>query len=338
MMDCAWSLQDSLLELSLRQFTVVCDIPSMFAISRKERSFGRSPRLHLALGLICLGSLAHAQYSVVVNDVGWSTASYNWNHVGSFTSLASFGSATATVTPGDNTGTATAAAASVSGNGPDYPHNPNTFDALSSSVDLASVSTAMSSYDTGTDGVYTGNDGGTTYAQMNDHLTFNVGGANGSTQTVIGYTYTVAGYMRQSGSYADGHGEALGSWSLTNGIVASGFTDIKLDSSSGYQPYVNGTTGTGTFDSNTPELFIETGTFTITGPSVGADFSMLFQSWDYNGMDEGYGSNLQFTLPSNVTISSSSGVFASTPVPEPCTLLALLAGSAAILRKRRHSR
>ncbi len=294
----------------------------------KMRYFG------VVAGAAMLASLAEAQY-VYVNVSGWSNASYNYGHVGGYVQLAPFGSPSGSATP-DLTGLATSAYANVAGNGPDYPHDPGTYDTFSSTGDLSAVKETMSEFDTGTNDFYTGDDGGTSASQLMDNLTFSVGGANGSTQTVIGYTRTVSGHLRQSGSNPDGHGELSATWNL-NGAGAAGNADIQLDSSNGYQPYINGAGGSGSYAGSTADLVVQTGTFTITGTSLSTGFLMNMSSWAYSGMDESYTQTFSLTMPTNVTLTSSSGVFGTAAVPEPCSMLAL-AGFGLLAARRRLKR
>lgn len=278
-------------------------------------------------------SIASAQYNVVASSRGWSEADYNWAaHTGGYTHLATFGSPSA-LAPSDLTGTLTSASTEVSGGGPGYPHNPNTFDNVRSSANLASASMSMMEYDTATDGAYTGDDGGDTHSELHDHLTFTIAGANASTITNLAYTYTLSGYMRQSGSYFGGNAHDLYSdWHFGG---ASGQTSIQLDVSSGYVAYVNGYNGSGTFTNHTPDLIVQTGIIVITGTSYSADLGMTLSSHLANGMDVGYTNSIKFEAQPNVTMTSSSGVFGTQAVPEPGAIVTLLVGGAALLRRRK---
>lgn len=294
----------------------------------KMRYFG------VVAGAAMLASVAEAQF-VDLSVSGWSNASYNHGHVGGFVELAPFGNPSGSATP-DTTGLATSAYANVAGNGSGYPHDPNTYDIFSATADLSAVKQTMSEYDTGTNGFYTGDDGGTSASQFLDNLTFTVGGANGSTQTVIGYTRILSGHLRQSGSNPDGHGEVSATWNL-NGAGAAGNVDLALDSSSGYQPYINGAGGSGSYAGSTADLVVQTGTFTITGTSLSASFSMNMSTWAYSGMDENYTHTFSLLMPSNVTLTSSSGVFGTAAVPEPCSMLTLMGLSLIAVRRKRKS-
>ena len=297
----------------------------------------RSRVLILSIGSLVLAASAQAQYSVQLGAAAWSDAYYNYNaHVGGYTILAPFGGASASATP-DSTGLATSAFVTVAGNGPGYPHDPGTFDSLSSKGDLASVTQKMSEFDTGTNDFYTGADGGSTISELDDHLMFNVAGANGSTVTTIGYTHIIRGSLRQSGSNPTGHGELSDTLNLVGAGVGAN-VDIQLNDvghPGDFEPYVNGAGGSGTFTTLTPDLVIQTGTFNITGTSLATGFQMDQSSWAYDGMMENYTQSFQFTLPTNVTITSSSGVFGTKAVPEPATIAMLSIGLVGILRRRR---
>ena len=286
-----------------------------------------------AFALAFAASLASAQYSVVSQARGWSEADYNWaTHTGGYTHLATFGSPTASA-PSDLTGTLTSVSTAVSGHGPDYPHNPNTYDRVSSTASLESASVSMMEYDTAVDPAYTGYDGGDTISEIYDYLTFNIAGATASTVTNISYTYTIAGYMRQSGSYSGGDAHDVRSnWHFGSEYAQ---TSLQLDVSSGYVAYINGNGGTGTFTTLTPELIVQTGVISVTGASYSAPFYMTQSSHISNGMDVGYTNSIKFDLQPNVTMNSSSGVFGTQAVPEPGAIVTLLVGGAALVRRRR---
>jgi hypothetical protein len=286
------------------------------------------------IGVVAMIASGVEAQSVSLGANGWSNAYYNFNgHVGGFVQLAAFGNPSGSATP-DTTGLATSAYVNVAGSGSGYPHDPNTYDIISATGDLSSVKQTMSEFDTGTNDFYTGDDGGTTFSQLNDNLTFAIGGANGSTTTLIGYTRTVSGHLRQSGSSPGGHGELSATWNL-NGAGAGGNVDIQLQSSSGFQPFINGSGGSGSYVGSTPDLIVQTGSFTIIGTSLNTDFSMDQSSWAYNGMDENYTQTFSFTMPTNVTLTSRSGVFGSAAVPEPSSILCLAGLSLVALRRKK---
>ena len=52
-------------------------------------------------------------------------------------------------------------------------------------------------------------------------------------------------------------------------------------------------------------------------------------------MDIDYLTGVSFTLPKNVTLTSSSGVFGTQPVPEPEAWVAMATGMLGVLRRRR---
>jgi len=268
---------------------------------------------------------------------GWSTAYYNHGFTGGHTQLAPFGNPSAFATP-DTTGLATSASVGVAGNGSGYPHDPGTYDSLSASADLATATQSMSEMDTGINDYYTGYDGGTTFSELRDQLTFNVAGATSSTVTTIGYTAKISGMLRQSGSSPTGHGEVVDAFGLV-GAGVGGYVDIQLnDVGHGgvFAPYVNGTGGSGTYVTSTPDLVVQTGTFNILGSSLGTSFAMDQSTWAYSGMRENYTQTVKFSLPTGVTIASSSGVFGRAAVPGPSALA--MFGISLFAAARRRSR
>ena len=121
-------------------------------------------------------------------------------------------------------------------------------------------------------------------------------------------------------------------WNL--GLLG-GHTSVQLDASSGYVGYVNGTNGDGSFTTRTPGLIVQKGTFNVTGTSLSAAVGMDLSTHLAYGMDVAYTSVLHFDYGTEVSMTSSSGVFGTKAVPEPSGLLAASLGVLAMLVRRR---
>ena len=122
------------------------------------------------------------------------------------------------------------------------------------------------------------------------------------------------------------------------GAGIAGNVDIQLNDvghAGIYEPYLNGAGGSGTYISTTPDLVVQTGTFNIYGVSLATSFMMDQSTWAYSGMRENYTQTIKFTLPSGVSIASSSGVFGRSAVPGPSALITFGISLIAAARRRK---
>ena len=298
-------------------------------------------RTHAALAAVLLvPALASAQYQVRTYATGWSSHRYNYSSVGSVVQTHPHSTASGTT---DTTGDAKSAYSEAHGSSEGYPHSSDTHGDLYGFANLGTASVGTSDFDTAVDGSYVGYDGGGSHGRFEDALTFSVAGGNASTVTEIGITFTQRGHLRQSGTWAQGSGETISSFSFgSNGQISSGAnfrTDLKLDGTSGYNAYINYADrypSSGPFQtiSMTPDLIVVHETLTLMGSSITLPVSMEMYT-NGGGMDMASTASLALDLPQGVTLRSSSGIFGTQAVPEPGSFAALGLGAAALLRRRR---
>ena len=275
-------------------------------------------RPNVALAAVFLApALASAQYRVESTANGWSSHRYNYGSVGSSVQTHPHSTASGTT---DATGDARAAYSEAHGSSEGYPHSFDTHGDLYGFANLGTASVGTSDSDTAVDGSYVGYDGGTSHGRFEDVLTFSVAGGNASTVTEIGITFTQRGHLRQSGTWADGHGETTADFVFgSNGFLSSGArfrTDLKLDGTSGYMAYINyadtyPSTGPFTTITLTPDLIVIHETLTLMGSSITVPVAMGIDSFDGGGMDMASTAFLALDLPRGVTLGSSSGIFAT---------------------------
>jgi hypothetical protein len=174
-------------------------------------------------------------------------------------------------------------------------------------------------------------------------LHYTVAGAGPTTVTPIGFSFSIDGSMQGSGPFAAGE---------LNGEVQYAARDarfdLKLNADTGYQTaigyldtYPSAAPGIWTHNAALTQ-FTYTDTFDVTGAS--GSFPILLDTFllcEY-GVVCNYGDTLQVALnpPSNVTLTSDSGVFPTgtpspTQTPEPGTLGLLAFGMAGIAFARR---
>jgi hypothetical protein len=181
-------------------------------------------------------------------------------------------------------------------------------------------------------------------ATLNDLLTFNVAGASSSTVTDIGVTFTVDGTVSPGTSAANGGVESEYNLKLGDGTID--YVYDTGDSNPNLIPINDGWVSTA-ITSESPDSFVFSGVYALTGATDPLNIQMLL-SLNCTGnasCDVSHTGAVSFTLPSNVTFTSASGVFLTQPVtsatPEPSyTLVAGIGflGLVVFARRRHHSR
>lgn len=169
-------------------------------------------------------------------------------------------------------------------------------------------------------------------ASFNDTLTFNIANANASTVTNIGVTFTIDGVLRGA---QNAYGVADVGASLNFGGAAANlfFQQVQTDpvfvrlSESGWI--------SGSWDTNSnPSLSTFTGVYALTGMSQVLSISSALSAGAGSGAVSNFSntSKFRFSLPTDVTFTSASGVFLSAlnpvnnAVPEPATWAMMIFG------------
>lgn len=155
-------------------------------------------------------------------------------------------------------------------------------------------------------------------AQRNDVLTFQVAGANSSTVTNIGVTFTVDGTVTP-GSYPSSNIETEYSFKFGDGII-----DYVYDNASVSNPnqiVEDGFWVSNNIMSESPSSFIFSGVYALTGATVSLSIQELLSinCLGNASCDVSHTGAVSFTLPSNVTFTSASGVFLTQSVALPNT-------------------
>lgn len=190
-------------------------------------------------------------------------------------------------------------------------------------------------------GLYPPYSQGVADAQLNDLLTFNVAGATSSTVTDIGVTFTVDGTVIP-GTVPPGGGVE----SEYNMKLGLGTIDYVYDTASTNpnQIVLNENWVSSSITSESPDSFIFTGVYALTGASDPLSIQELLtlNCLGNTSCDVSHTGAVSFTLPSNVTFTSESGVFLTQPItaatPEPS--YAVVAGigflGLVVFGRRRH--
>ncbi len=180
--------------------------------------------------------------------------------------------------------------------------------------DLASGSVGVYSFPSQVGGVVSE---ATASAMLKDSLTFDVAGANSSTVTDIGVTFTVDGNV----TYANGSGAEL-----TDSMLFGGANIDYVYDSAGTDPnHIVEVGGWASYNvvSESADSFIFSGVYALTGASdqLTTQFLLSLQCQGDASCDVSHTGAMSFTLPSNVTFTSASGVFLTQPLttatPEP---------------------
>jgi hypothetical protein len=294
----------------------------------------------LAMGA---GNNALAGYQVSISSeletgAGGSACSYNFAshnpNGGCILAPGVTGSVMPPSSPPDNSGAATKAMLGISGGGTLPASGSVAADLSTASVHLSASSTNGAPASEGSVAAENGN--------YSDTLHFTVGGAGPTTSTPVGFTFTIDGTMLGSGPFASG--ELMGQVDV--GPREAQF-DLVLNSSTNDQTAIGylrpDPNGMGIWTHNAAlTQFTYTDSFDITGPSESFGILLGSQLICEYGVSCDYGDTLQaaLTYPSNVTLTSDSGVFPTetpspTPAPEPGTLGLLAFGMAGVAVSRR---
>ena len=170
-----------------------------------------------------------------------------------------------------------------------------------------------------------GQDGGTGLAQalLDDVLHFTVAGANASTVTNIGVTYTLNGSIS---SLALGDSAGTLEAALHFG---SGNEDVQIGAGNpSYTPQVTSSNYSNWFSASftqlTPNQVVFSGIYQLVGATanIGVQTYLTAQCGVGDSCDYSHTAHLTLTDPANVTYTSDSGVFltqVSSSVPEPAT-------------------
>ncbi len=199
----------------------------------------------------------------------------------------------------------------------------------------------------GLSGCCSGQDGGlgSSYAENSDVLHFAVGGASPGTMTIIGVSFRVHGGM----DAFTPQGDSSGGMSAVFQLGGGNFQGFEYSSvSSGYTPVFSeaGQTGgwlTDYVTQDAPGEFTFNATYGLTGAAEDLGINEYLQEVCSFGTacDYAHTGAVSFTLPSNVTFTSDSGVFLTQGeigVPEPATWTLMIAGAGlmgAAARRRR---
>jgi len=194
----------------------------------------------------------------------------------------------------------------------------------------------------GDPGYYNSNEAGAS-ATLSDLLTFNVAGANSSTVTDIGVTFTVDGSV-DPGTPGAANGGVLSEYNLKLG---SATIDYVYDTGDDPDPNlipINQFWVSTSITSESPDSFIFSGVYALTGASDPLAIQMLLSETCTGNAscDVSHTGAVTFDLPSNVTFTSASGVFLTAPTtatPEPS--YSVLAGigllGLIVFARRRHA-
>ncbi len=334
-------------------------------------SLQRRHRLGLvAATLATIASMpAHADYFVATSAQSYISAEgstlfygYNFDSLGHLTAngyAAAGGCALANcIASGsgtsDNTGKATASIDQTQMDSNNLSHDGTAI------FHAAATAVARADLASGTLGVYAGGthldvngtggqDGGTGIgaAIANDTLHFSIAGADASTVTFIGVTYTIDGNFFDAGRGVEASAQVQPRLFLGNASFMA-----SIDANSALAPTVDVTSAANWVSSSispaTPDLITFTGVYALTGSTMdlGVQENLNAQCGGGDICDYAHTARLSFSLPANVTYTSDSGVFLTAAtvaaVPEPESYALMLAGFAAIgtvvRRKRAASR
>ena len=170
-----------------------------------------------------------------------------------------------------------------------------------------------------------GQDGGSgnVFAQFRDVLHFAVAGASASTVTMINISHSVTGSLTGSTGSTDVQNILqFGDASLRQeflGVLPSQPTRVYSSIFNGWAAY--------DFGSNTPASVIFHGTYALTGSKIDLHIAATLTAQCGIGANCDYTQGGQFRitgLPSNVTYTSDSGVFLTTPAPVAPTITSVV--------------
>lgn len=225
------------------------------------------------------------------------------------------------------------------------------------SADLADASVRASVVNNSENVAYVG---GQAQADLHDIVTLQVAGADASTRTRVNFSFTVDGQAYDSGQttvfgqHGQGTMEArllLNDLSSANDngpytvIAAAGWSKASagdfVQSAASYENRGDAALAGGSWVHNSPDLMQFDGWLDIVGSSATINPTLYLSVSCDIGLVCDYGNTARFRfvgLPSSVTFSSDSGVFLTSPVPEPSPAVMLLAGLLAVARLARRPR
>ena len=201
--------------------------------------------------------------------------------------------------------------------------------------------------------------GGQAQADLHDIVTLRVAGAGASTRTRVNFSFAVDGIAYDSGQTTiygqrgSGNMDArllLNDLSSANDnadytvVAGAGWTKTStsdfMQSPTFYENRGDATLAGGDWVQNSLQLMQFDGWLDIVGTSVTINPTLYLSVYCDTGLVCDYANTAKFSfvgLPSSVTITSNSGVFLTTAVPEPQTAAMLLAGLLVLgrLAKRR---
>lgn len=158
---------------------------------------------------------------------------------------------------------------------------------------------------------------GVTLAQLSDSLTFTIAGAGPTTVTDITVTYTLDG--------TDSYGP-FGGYNQTDSLFfGSALTEFYSDTAQ--------TWASANFISSSPNNGIFQGVYALVGATVVVPLTLSLAVDCEDGCTADFSNTglIGLSLPANVSFTSASGVFLSSPVPEPSSWTMLLIGGLAVL-------
>ncbi|HTW66348.1 MAG TPA: hypothetical protein VME17_17115 [Bryobacteraceae bacterium] len=185
-------------------------------------------------------------------------------------------------------------------------------------------------------------------AELTDQLTFYVANATASTVTDIGVEFTISGVASPGAPLTPGvAGPSVNmSGDLTLGAASAEYlyNDAAGDPADG--TVFDGGWVSDSIVSQTPDSFIFTGVYQLTGPSAVVPITLYMTCGAENGGTCDYADTgaVSFDLPTGVSFTSASGVFLTEPLastPEPASEAIVLGGlffAALVLRGRRADR
>jgi hypothetical protein len=279
---------------------------------------------------LLLSLAAPGVWASTIDYLNLSADSGNINFQGGTVGYTSTGGATVNVTPATTYSVPSGAGltnATVSDANATYDSDINTDLTVSASAtgNLATGSVGVSAMPEGVainpqNDAFTSNEA-IASAQLDDLLTFSVAGASSNTVTDIGVTFTVDGDVTPGTQ--DAGGGVLSNYGLTFGDGGIRYVYDTGDPSNPNSIPVDDGWVSSTITSETPDSFIFSGVYALTGATDQLSIQMLLglTCTGDASCDVSHTGAVSFDLPSDVTFTSASGVFLTEPMttatPEP---------------------